>query len=191
MAAAMASSMSSSAKSQHRNSARIWTKSPPTDGWKPFSNASLSSKPAPFFFLCPIGLPPASAQKQISGWISRTMRRAFSLRPSSRSTSLIFRRIAKVCRVSPFPLASRLTRLASSYVAANSAVRTGTGNTLLARGALSLPRASVSHRRPSGPSGSPIGISTKMRSESSALETNSLIVLAMPQSGSPERARAK
>ena len=91
----------------------------------------------------------------------------------------------------PFRLPPRLTRLASSYVAANSAVRTGTGNTLLARGALSLPRASVSHRRPSGPSGSPIGISTKMRSESSALGTNSLIVLAMPQSGSPERARAK
>lgn len=130
IAAAKASRLSSLAMSLRRNSRRIWKKSRTTDGHSPSNNRSRSSTPAGVFLSCRIGLPLASAQEKASGWISRTMRRPFSQALSSLSTYLILGTIAKVCRVSPFPLALRLIRPASSYVAETSAARTGARNTL-------------------------------------------------------------
>ena len=150
-----------------------------------FNTTTRSWKPARFFFLTLMGLRPASAQKHTSGWTSRMRRRAFLLPRINLSTSLIFGRIANACwemEILP-PLVFRLRYFASLKSFASSTTRAGAEKTLLCRGCPSTLRAHRSHSRPpvSGLSGRPIGMSTKIRADSSALLTNPSSFSITPQ----------
>lgn len=131
--------------------------------------------------LCFIAVLRASAQKQTSGCISRTVRRRTGSANKSLSTSAIWGTMAQVWTPTLLPMHASLIVWASAKSPAASASRHGTGKTLDLRGVPSTFRARRSHGRiGASRQGNPIGTSMSIRSASENEDAKSSI---------PERTR--
>jgi hypothetical protein len=153
------------------------------------SNAATISNrsriPSFCLLLCFIGERPASAQKQTSGWTSRTSTPGPGLPRSNSSTSRIFRHIPQLCSDRLRPSSPLFSSRATPIASARSAARHGAGNTLERRSPR-MERANRSHGRiGSSRHGRPMGTSIKTRSAFGNALSNSHTVLASRQVSSP------
>ena len=147
--------------------------------------ANRSRRPSFCLLLCFIGERPASAQKQTSGWTSRTSAPGPGLPRSKSSTSRIFRHIPQLCSDRLRPSSPLFSSRATPIASARTAMRHGTGNTLERRSPR-MERAKRSHGRiGSSRHGRPMGTSIKTRSAFGNALSNSLAVLAIRYVSSP------
>jgi hypothetical protein len=147
--------------------------------------ANRSRRPSFCLLSCFIGERPANAQKQISGWTSRTSAPGPGLPRSKSSTSRIFPHIPQLCSDRLRPSSPLFSSRAIPIASARTAVRHGTGNTLERRSPR-MEGAKRSHERiGSSRQGRPMGTSINTRSASGNARSNSLAVVAIRYVSSP------